>query len=155
MKGNLSIIPFKTEHGIMMTRGIMNDPKVQIEKKWEEHLHELEDPGRSFTAIYNGECIVSGGITLLWEGVYEGWVIASNKVWNHPVATARIVKKALEQLIDDNKVVRLQTAVKKDFKLGHRFASWLGLEEEGIMKKYVSNEDHIRYARIVKWDYQQ
>ncbi len=151
MKGNLSIIPFKTEHGLTMTRGIMNDPNVQIDKVWEEHLHHLEEPGKSFTAIYNGECIVSGGVTLLWEGVYEGWVMASDKVWNYPVATARVVKKALEQLIEENKIVRLQTTVKKNFKLGHRFAKWLGLENEGIMKKYISNEDHIRYARIVEW----
>ena len=151
MKGNLSIIPFKTEHGLTMTRGIMNDPNVQIDKVWEEHLHNLEEPGKSFTAIYNDECIVSGGVTLLWEGVYEGWVMASDKVWNYPVATARVVKKALEQLIEENKIVRLQTTVKKNFKLGHRFAKWLGLENEGIMKKYISNEDHIRYARIVEW----
>ena len=67
------------------------------------------------------------------------------------MATARVVKKALEQLIEENKIVRLQTTVKKNFKLGHRFAKWLGLENEGIMKKYISNQDHIRYARIVKW----
>jgi len=71
------------------------------------------------------------------------------------LAAARAVKKGLEQLIEENKVVRLQTAVKKDFKLGHRFAQWLGLKSEGTMKKYVSNQDHIRYARIIEWDYQQ
>jgi len=155
MKGNLSIIPFKTEHGLMMTRGIMNDPTVQIDKSWEEHLHNLEQPGKAFTAVYNGNCIVAGGITLLWEGVYEGWVIASHKIWDHPLAAARAVKKGLELLIEQNKVVRLQTAVKQDFKLGHRFAQWLGLKNEGTMKKYVSNQDHIRYARIIEWDYQQ
>ena len=133
----------------------MNSSKVQIDKEWEEYLHELEQPGNSFTAIYNGDVILSGGMTFLWEGVYEGWVIASNKVWDYPLASARIVKKTFEQLIEKNKVVRLQTAVKDNFKLGHRFASWLGLENEGIMKKYISNEDHTRYARITKWDYQQ
>ena len=54
----------------------MNSSKVQIDKEWEEYLHELEQPGNSFTAIYNGDVILSGGMTFLWEGVYEGWVIA-------------------------------------------------------------------------------
>ena len=155
MKGNLNIIPFKTEHGLTMTRGIMNDPAVKIDKAWESHLHNLEQPGQAFTAVYNNQYIVSGGICHMWDKVYEGWVLASDKIWDHPRAAARAVKKGLEQLIAKNKVVRLQTAVKKDFELGHRFAKWLGLENEGTMKKYISNNDHIRYARIIKWDYQQ
>ena len=55
----------------------------------------------------------------------------------------------MEKLIKDNNIKRLQTAVKKDFYLGHKFAKWLGLEEEGLMRKYQNNEDYIRFARIV------
>jgi len=150
MKGNLSIIPFKKEHGLIMSNGIMNDPHVQLDKELEKHMDTLEQPNQSFTAIYDGECIISGGICEIWEGVYEGWVMASNKVWDHPIGAARAVKNGLEQLIEKNKVVRLQTAVKKDFELGHKFAKWLGLQEEGVMRKYVKNQDHVRYARIIE-----
>ena len=52
-------------------------------------------------------------------------------------------------MIDNYKVVRLQTAVKKDFELGKKFAVWLGMKEEGLMKKYQNNEDYIRFARVV------
>ena len=52
-------------------------------------------------------------------------------------------------MIEKNSITRVQTAVKKDFLLGQRFASWLGFENEGIMKKYVLNQDHIRFARVL------
>ena len=55
----------------------------------------------------------------------------------------------MEELIISYKVKRLQTAVKKDFLLGHRFAKWLGMEEEGLMRKYQNNEDYIRFARVM------
>ena len=39
--------------------------------------------------------------------------------------------------------------VTPDFKIGLKFASWLGLQEEGLMKHYgFDGSDHYRYARI-------
>ena len=75
--------------------------------------------------------------------------MASNDVWQNKISSARVIKKGLEVLIDNYKVVRLQTAVKKDFELGKKFAVWLGMKEEGLMKKYQNNEDYIRFARVV------
>jgi hypothetical protein len=48
-------------------------------------------------------------------------------------------------------VKRLQTTVKYDFKTGIRFASWLGLKPEGIMKNYgPDGTDYYRMAKIYK-----
>jgi len=39
--------------------------------------------------------------------------------------------------------------VRKDFDKGIRFAKWLGLENEGLMKHYgFDGSDQYRYARI-------
>ena len=102
----------------------------------------------SFTAVKDDKFICSGGIIPIWDNVYEGWVMASSHVWNNKISAARTIKKGMEVLLKNYKVVRLQTAVKKDFDLGHKFAKWLGMEEEGLMVKYQNNEDYIRYARI-------
>ncbi len=148
MKGKLKLIPFKKEHAQFLSKNLMNDPRVQFDKNFENSFIYLEEENLSFSAIYKDTIIVSGGITPLWEGVYEGWVMASSEIWNFKLEAAYIIKKKTDELCKTNNVIRLQTAVKKDFKLGHRFASWLGLEEEGIMKKYILNQDHIRYARV-------
>jgi hypothetical protein len=43
------------------------------------------------------------------------------------------------------------SAVKEDFKLGIRFAKWLGLQEEGVMVQYGPDKtNYYRMAKIYK-----
>ena len=132
-----------------MVNALMNDPMVQLDDKYHEQLDGLEVPGMSFTAVKDNKIICSGGVIPVWDKVFEGWVMGSHLIWQNRISAAKIIKKGMEFLIQENNIVRLQTAVKKDFILGHRFAQWLGMEEEGIMKKYQNNEDYIRFARII------
>jgi hypothetical protein len=86
---------------------------------------------------------------IIWDGVAEGWVLATGKVWNHPIVIARAIKKNFARLAKENNIKRVQTAVRADFKIGLKFASWLGLQNEGLMKHYgFDGSDHFRYARI-------
>jgi|TARA_R100001530_G_scaffold23524_2_gene19199 hypothetical protein len=149
MMVNLEIINFKKKHAHIMVNAIMNDPMTQIDKKFRENLNGLEVPGMSFTAMKDDDIICSGGVIPVWDHVFEGWVMGSLLIWENRIAAAKAIKKGMEKLIKDNDVKRLQTAVKKDFHLGHKFAKWLGLEEEGLMRKYQNNEDYIRFARIM------
>jgi|TARA_R100001594_G_scaffold118833_1_gene154179 RimJ/RimL family protein N-acetyltransferase len=146
---NLDLIEFKKDHAHLMVNALMNDPMVQLDEKYHEQLNELEVPGMSFTAIKDNKIICSGGVIPVWDQVFEGWVMGSHLIWQNRISAAKIIKKGMEFLIKQNNIVRLQTAVKKDFYLGHRFAEWLGMEKEGIMKKYQNNEDYIRFARII------
>jgi len=51
----------------------------------------------------------------------------------------------------NNNIWRLQTAVKANFKLGIRFAEWLGLQQEGLMKQYgPDGTDYYRMAKLYK-----
>ena len=146
---NLQLIEFKKDPAHLMVNAIMNDPMTQIDDKYHEYLDGLEVPGMSFTAIKDDKIICSGGVIPVWDKVFEGWVMGSHLIWQNRISAAKIIKKGMEFLIQENNIVRLQTAVKKDFILGHRFAQWLGMEKEGIMKKYQNNEDYIRFARII------
>ena len=74
--------------------------------------------------------------------------MATHLIWKNRIGAAKVIKAGMENLIRKNKNIRLQTAVKKEFPLGHRFAEWLGMQNEGLMKKYQNNEDYIRYARV-------
>ena len=145
---NLDLIEFKKDHAHVMVNALMNDPMVQLDDKYHEQLDGLEVPGMSFTAVKDNKIICSGGVIPVWDKVFEGWVMGSHLIWQNRISAAKIIKKGMEFLIQENNIVRLQTAVKKDFYLGHRFAQWLGMEKEGIMKKYQNNEDYYRYARI-------
>tara|TARA_R110002051_G_scaffold319321_1_gene403193 strand:- start:7605 stop:8054 length:450 start_codon:yes stop_codon:yes gene_type:complete len=148
MMANLQLIQFKKEHAHKMVTSIMNDPQTEIDIKYHDKLNGLEVESMSFTAIYDNLIVCAGGIIPVWDQVFEGWVMGSHLIWQHRLGAAKAIKKGTEILIEEYKITRLQTAVKKDFILGHRFAQWLGMEEEGIMKKYQNNEDYIRYARV-------
>ena len=126
---NFSMLEVKEEH-----RGLFDD---------------LLSPTHAFTCVVNGVPIGSGGVVPLWENVYEGWVIGSKLINKHKVYFAKSVKKGLEDLIKKLDIIRLQTAIKENFPTGFRFAEWLGMENEGLMKKYdIYGNNCYRYARV-------
>ena len=86
---------------------------------------------------------------MVWGQVAEGWVIASSEMWKHPIGVAKAIKKDFARVAKENNITRVQSAIRKDFKQGLRFAEWLGLEEEGLMKKFgFDGTDQYMYARI-------
>jgi RimJ/RimL family protein N-acetyltransferase len=86
---------------------------------------------------------------MIWGQVAEGWVIATQDVWNHPLSVAKAIKKDFSRIAKENNITRVQTSIRKDFKQGQRFAEWLGLENEGLMRKFgFDGTDQYRYARI-------
>jgi hypothetical protein len=147
MRDNLEIIEFTNEHSAQIVNS-MNDRILSIDDKYFDLLKGLEVKDMSFTAVKDNKIICSGGVIPLWEGVFEGWVMATHLIWKNRIGAAKVIKAGMENLIRKNKIIRLQTAVKKEFPLGHRFAEWLGMQNEGLMKKYQNNEDYIRYARV-------
>jgi len=109
----------------------------------------LEENGLAFTGAINRQIIACAGIKRIWGNVGEGWVLATYDIWNHPITIARAIKKNFEDLARDYKFERIQTAVRADFGIGIRFAKWMGLSNEGLMKKYgFDGTDHYRFARI-------
>ena len=78
----------------------------------------------------------------------EGWVISSKRIFQNKIKAARLIRKRTDLLCTNNKIWRLQTAVKANFAIGVRFAEFLGLKKEGLMKMY--GPDKTDYYRMVK-----
>jgi len=147
----MKIIPFENEHAEFILSQQMNAAELYLKPDHRKYALYLKQFGMSFTAIVGNKPIAAGGIYVLWEGVAEGWVMATSEIWNHPIAMARTFKKRTDVLIETSNIKRLQTTVKTDFKLGHKFAKWLEMEEEGVMKHYgPDGSNYTRYARIIK-----
>ena len=148
-KNLLQIVPYISTHGKIILANQMNHVLMDKDAQYEGDAKKLEENHLSYTCIINDEPIASAGMKIMWDGVAEGWVLATSKVWNHPIVIARAIKKNFARLAKENNIKRVQTAIRADFKIGLKFASWLGLEEEGLMKKYgFDGSDHYRYARI-------
>ena len=145
------IVPYEKRHGDEIVAFGMNDKLMEIDASFTENRIDIAVPGLSYTLLCGTDPVLSGGIFPLWNGVCEGWVISSKRVFDHKIKAAASVKKRLDLLCTNNKIWRLQTSVKEDFKTGIRFAEWLGLKKEGLMTMYGPDKtNYYRMAKIYK-----
>ena len=149
MTDNYRIVPYKTQHGDEMIEFGLNDKLVDIDANFTENRIDFALVGLSFTLLHNNNPVCSGGIVPLWNGVAEGWVISSKRIYKERIRASRLIRKRTDLLCAANKIWRLQTAVKSNFKTGLRFAEFLGFKNEGLMKAYGPDKtDYYRMARI-------
>ena len=148
---NFEIVPYQKAHGDEIYAFGMNDKLMEIDASFTENRIDIAVPGLSYTLLFNNHPVLSGGIYPLWDGVAEGWVLSSKRVFDYKIKSASAIKKRLDLLCTNNKIWRLQTSVKEDFKTGIRFAEWLGLKKEGLMTMYGPDKtNYYRMAKIYK-----
>ena len=142
------IIPYEKSHTDEILTFGMNDKLLENDASSEEGRIDYGIPGLSFTLLADNNIVLCGGITPIWDGVAEGWVIASKRIYDHKIKSVSSIKKRLDLLCTNNKIWRLQTSVKEEFKTGIRFAEWLGLKKECLMQMY--GPDKSNYYRMAK-----
>ena len=149
MTDNFEIVPYQVQHGDDMIEFGLNDKLMDWDANFTENRIDFALAGLSFTLLHNNNPVCSGGIVPLWTGVAEGWVISSKRIFKKRIKASRLIKKRTDLLCAANKIWRLQTAVKSNFKTGLRFAEFLGFKNEGLMKAYGPDKtDYYRMARI-------
>jgi len=130
----------------------MNHKVLEADKNYiniEGNAKNLEQDDLAFTGLVGKKPIFAAGMKMVWGQVAEGWVIATQDVWDYPLSVAKAIRKDFARVAKENNIVRVQTAIRKDFEQGQRFAEWLGLENEGLMRKFgFDGTDQYRYARI-------
>ena len=149
MMANFKVVPYQIDHGDKIIENGMNDKLMEIDASYTNNRLDMAIPGLSFTLFLDETPIVSGGIVPMWKGVAEGWVLSSKHILDYKIKAASLIRKRLDYLCTNNKIIRLQTAVKEEFLTGVRFAQWLGLEKEGLMKYY--GLDQTNYWRMAKY----
>ena len=146
---NFKVVPYEMEHGDQIIEFGMNDKLMEIDAGYTNNRLDMAIPGLAFTLFLDETPIVSGGIVPMWEGVAEGWALSSKHIFDYKIKAASLIRKRMDYLCINNKIIRLQTAVKEEFLTGVRFAQWLGLEKEGLMRKWgFDGSDQYMYARL-------
>ena len=149
MTVNWIVKEFKQEHADEIISYGMNNKLMEVDASYKEHRICQADKGNAYTLFVDKKPIVAGGIIILWQGVAEGWVMASQTIYDVKFLACKEIKRRTDILCKKNNVKRLQTTVKYDFKTGIRFASWLGLKPEGKMESYgPDGSDYYRMAKI-------
>ena len=148
---NVVIVPFENKHADQILEQGLNSEALELKPEHRKYAYFLKEIGMSFTGLVNDKPIAAGGVFHLWDGVAEGGVLATKDIYKYPVFCAKHIKQRTEIILKANKIKRLQTSVKADCDVALRFAKWLGLKEEGLMKQYgPDGSDFIRFARIIK-----
>ena len=147
---NYKIVSYQKAHGESMIASGLNDKLMDLDARyWKENRIDAALVGLSFTLLRNNIPIVSGGIYPLWDGVGEGWVISSKRIFEIKVKAAKLIRHRTDILCAANKIWRLQTTVKANFKTGLRFAEFLGFNNEGLMRGYGPDKtDYYRMAKV-------
>jgi len=146
---NYRIVPYKTQHGDEMIEFGLNDKLMDYDATFKENRIDFAMAGLSFTLLDNNVPICSGGIIPTWLGNAQGWVISSKRIFKNKIKAARLIKERTDLLCANNKIWRLQTAVKANFNTGIRFAEFLGFNKEGLMRGYGPDKtDYYLMARI-------
>ena len=146
---NYEIVPYQPEHGEFMIEFGLNDKLMDGDAEYEENRIDFATPGLSFTLLADNRIVLSGGIHPIWDGVAEGWVISSKRIYENRIKASRLIRKRTDLLCAANKIWRLQTSVKANFKMGIRFAEFLGFEIEGLMRGYGPDKsDYYRMAKV-------
>ena len=152
INNKLNILPYTTAHGRFILSCQMNHKILEHDKEYiniQGDAKNLLQDKLAFTGVVNDKPIFAAGMKMVWGQVAEGWVIATNEMWNHPLGVAKAIKKDFAKIAIENNIQRVQTSIRKDFPQGSRFAKWLGLEPEGLMRKAgFDGSDQYRYARI-------
>ena len=147
----IEFIPFENEHAHYILDKGLNQELLELRPEHRKYAYYLKEIGMSFTGMYNNKPIAAGGVFPLWEGVAEGWVLATKEINNFPITFSKVIKQRCNMLLKNNNFKRFQTSVKADCKVAIRFAKFLGLEEEGLMKNYgPDGADFYRFVRIIK-----
>lgn len=111
---------------------------------------QLVAKGLAFTIREpNGEILACAGVTPLWRGVGEVWLVGSPMMPAYGFPLARLMVRTIRGLRTLGKFNRLQAVVRRDFGVGHRFIKTLGFKIEGLMERYgPEGADYVRYGLV-------
>jgi hypothetical protein len=108
--------------------------------------------GPAFTATVDGHVAGCAGIVLsTYAPVGRAWVCVGPLGQDHGVFIARGVRRFLQVLIRDYRLVRVEADSLVTDLRAHKWLGRMGFEDEGLMrKKGPHGEDMLRFALIPK-----
>lgn len=137
------VVPFLTSH---IKDLIVHDYMGHIQAEMNDAYAELLDGGPAYTALSDGKVIGCAGIMQTAKNRWEAWALLSNDSGKHMVGFTRAVNKFL----NDNPKPRVETHVRDDFKIGHKWMKMLNFKCEtpnGMPNYGDDGHDYYLYAR--------
>ena len=102
---------------------------------------------KAFTAIKDGQVLCCGGVFKMWDKVGEVWIFSSEAMNENMFGMGRVILNCFKTQFEE--FDRVQAAVKKKFDKATRLAEFVGMQPEGILRKFgPDGEDYVMYGRV-------
>tara|TARA_B100001013_G_C24517918_1_gene405740 strand:- start:311 stop:742 length:432 start_codon:yes stop_codon:yes gene_type:complete len=116
---------------------------------WSEQAKIIEKHAGGVTLLIDDRPVVCTGLIELWENCAEAWVIASSNISRTPVSISRAMKRGLNKRILEDGYDRVQANVRADWPTAIRFAEFVGMKREGMMRRFgPEGADYVRFAWV-------
>ena len=89
------IVPFENKHAEQILETGLNSKLLELKPEHKKYAYYLKEVGMSFTGLVNDKPIAAGGVFTLWDGVAEGWVLATKDIYKYPIFCAKHIKLSL------------------------------------------------------------
>lgn len=85
----------------------------------------------------------------LWDGVVELLAITDKKIKKKAIPFAKVMKEWMDHEVRFNNVRRVQTTLRATYQEGSKWLEFLGMEQEGVMRKFCPDKvDCQIWARV-------
>ena len=113
----------------------MNHTLMDKDMEFDGSAKNLEQDNLAFTGMIDGKPIFAAGMKIIWDGVAEGWVLATKDALDHPLLVARAIRKDFARIAKENNINRVQTAVRANYTTGLKFAKMVRFRGRRINEK--------------------
>lgn len=145
----IEVEPFRAADLAEMVMAERDLARLKLAGSLEALGHVFETRGPSWTLRIDDLIIGSGGVTILWPGVGEAWILQSIFAGQYPLASFRAIREGLKAGIRSHGLRRIQSVVHHSIPRDQRWVVRLGFDFEGIMSRYGPEGDtYLRYALL-------
>jgi len=150
---NRRVVKYEQKHLKQIIDNLRGLERAQLAKvrmdvmAW--HNMIVSDTPNPKTVLADNKPVVIGGVSNLWEGVGEGWMIASQDIRSHMFYVCKQVRKYLTKQVKLMNILRLQAVVSADNSDVYNFATkFLGFKYEGYLHHYgMDGSDQLMLAK--------
>lgn len=122
-----------------------------IDKVDAQNILYMIGKGPAYTGVLNDRVLVCAGVSILWPGVGEAWLLTHPDIGEHKFWFYRRLRKMFNLIVKVHQLHRVQSDVDCTFKESCDMMRHLGFEVESIMTSYGPNrEDFVRYTLVAE-----
>ena len=132
----IALVPFNPAHALNMRIGDGGVLAMRDSISMRDLMYAQASTGNAITALLNGTPAVSFGSVHIWKGVEEMWCLMEERARKHPVAMTKIAIAYRDFRVIAGNLHRLQLTVRCQDQRAFRWATAIGFELEGQMRRY-------------------